>query len=245
MKYKALTLLLLISINLFCDTSISFGRNSDQISIDRGEGEIWKPLFFDVDKDSQIHIPDFYKGRIAIFNKKGELINSIITPEGISPRMNFFSLNNNGTYTTYDNYSLYLLDSEGNVIWKQQMGIGVIPVRIYVDDRGVFIKFPSTDFYKFSYEPKLPTETLKDIALNDTQSIEDAMLIYQANDKNVWLKGNKFKSIIIRQKDKEDLKFPVPMNYTSGSGYWVVYGQDNHIYTILFTDEKLQVVKIH
>lgn len=238
-------LCILLPLNLFGNTSISFGRNNDQISIDRGEGEIWKPLFFDVDAKSQIHIPDFYKGRIAVFNTDSKLVNSITVSEGISPRMNFFSLNENGTYTTYDNYSLYLLSEKGEVIWKQQMGIGVIPTRIFVDGRGVFIKFPSTDFYRFSYEAGKPYETVKDILINETMKIEDSMLIYQTDVKTIWQKGSKFKKIIIKQDSQEDLKIPVPYNSTSGSGYWVVYGLDSHIYTVLFTDENLEVLKIY
>jgi hypothetical protein len=55
-------------------TRIEFGPGKSQIGIEQGAGEHWKPLFFSVDDEGIIHIPDFYKNRIACFDKKGKLL---------------------------------------------------------------------------------------------------------------------------------------------------------------------------
>lgn len=124
--------------------TIPLGPGPGEVAVEKGEGEDWKPLFFGVDSTGNVHIPDFYNGRIAIFSSAGRLIRSLVVREGISPRMNFFSLAATGGYVTWDNNSLYLLDGDGRVKWKHEFGFGVIPERVISLDSGIFVSVPAT-----------------------------------------------------------------------------------------------------
>ncbi|MBN1413350.1 MAG: hypothetical protein JW969_21085 [Spirochaetales bacterium] len=124
---------------------IAFGMEKEQIGIDKGGGEHWKPLFFDVDKKGNIHIPDFYKQRIAVFNDKGGFIDGLTCKEGISPRMNFFSITPQGFYVSFNDYTLFLLNDKGKVNWQKQLGFGAIPQFIYANGVAIFLSLPADD----------------------------------------------------------------------------------------------------
>jgi hypothetical protein len=122
---------------------IPLGPNQNEIGIEKGEGEDWKPLFFSVDISGNIAIPDFYKGRIVLFTPEGKLIRGMQVSEGISPRMNYFGIAPSGGYVTYSDYTMYYLSAEGRVIWSHPFGIGAIPERIFPSATGIFALFPS------------------------------------------------------------------------------------------------------
>jgi hypothetical protein len=124
-------------------TRIDFGPGPNQIGLERGAGEHWKPLFFAVDGEGLIHIPDFYKQRIAVFDKQGRLKADIPCAAGISPRMNFFALAPNGCYITFNDGTLYTISAQGKVKWEYALGPGVIPERIFPADTAIFIVLPA------------------------------------------------------------------------------------------------------
>lgn len=123
-------------------TRIQFGRGKQEISIEKGGGEHWKPLFFHVDEKGIIHIPDFYKMRIALFNPDGSFHKEKKCPSGISPRMNYFSLVMDKYYVTFNDNSFYLINSDGSVKWEYSFGLGVIPSRVFPNNVGIFMVFP-------------------------------------------------------------------------------------------------------
>jgi len=123
-------------------THIDFGPGPNQIGLERGAGEHWKPLFFAVDGKGLIHIPDFYKQRIAVFDKQGRLKADIPCAAGISPRMNFFALAPNGCYITFNDGTLYTISAQGKLKWQYAFGAGVIPQRIFPADTALFIILP-------------------------------------------------------------------------------------------------------
>jgi hypothetical protein len=125
------------------ETIISFGPGHTQIGIETGEEEHWKPLFFSIDGDGIIHIPDFYKNRIARFSKDGQFIGAEHCPEGISPRMNYFSIMPEGGYVTFDGGTLYCLNNDASLRWKHDFGIGMVPGGIYISASRVFLSFSS------------------------------------------------------------------------------------------------------
>ncbi|MBN1700032.1 MAG: hypothetical protein JW881_21155 [Spirochaetales bacterium] len=125
--------------------TIGFGKEENKIGIDTGGGEHWKPLFFSIDKTGFIHIPDFYKSRIAVFDGKGKLVAQKSCKEGISPRMNYFCLTPHGPYVTYSDYTLFLLNEDGSVKWKSMLGYGMIPRFLWANDLAIFIVFPGKD----------------------------------------------------------------------------------------------------
>ncbi len=124
---------------------IGFGRENGQIGVDRGDGEEWKPLFFDVDREGRIHIPDFYKGRIAVFDRQGRLAEQKPCLEGISPRMNYFRLAPNGRYVTFGDHHLYCLRPDGALAWKREMGYGAVPSHVWANEIGIFLVLPFGD----------------------------------------------------------------------------------------------------
>jgi hypothetical protein len=123
-------------------TRINFGPQDSEIGIERSGGEHWKPLFFAVDDQGFIHIPDFYKLRIAVFDKQGKLKAAKSCPEGISPRMNFFALAPNGFYITFNDGSLYKIQGTGEPGWQYNFGPGIIPLRIFPTDVALFVILP-------------------------------------------------------------------------------------------------------
>jgi hypothetical protein len=123
-------------------TRIDFGPEKNQIGIEQSAGEHWKPLFFAVDDEGLIHIPDFYKLRIAVFDKQGKLKAEKACPQGLSPRMNFFALAANGCYLTFNDGALYKIQGTGKPGWQYDFGPGVMPQRIFPTGAAVFVVFP-------------------------------------------------------------------------------------------------------
>jgi hypothetical protein len=150
MKYVVTVLLFLTALanaqSLLTEiqtTTIPLGPNITQVGIEKGEGENWKPLFFSADTSGNIHIPDFYKYRIAVYSSAGDLVRAIPVQEGISPRMNYFSLAAGLGYITYDGNTLFYINANGSLKWKHPFGFGVIPTRVFVSSAGIFAAFPS------------------------------------------------------------------------------------------------------
>lgn len=243
-KIILVSLFIVFTANITSETIIRFGRNIDEIGVDRGEGEIWKPLFFDVDKSGNIHIPDFYKGRVAIFKPDGQLYKEIVFPDGISPRMNYFCLNLDGTYTTYDNYTLYLINQVGETIWSNPMGLGAIPTRLYTDNRGVFIQFSGSNIIQYGYSHNNPIGTVDSLLLSKKYKVDDAMLVFQEGKNTIWLTNGRIKSVLVKNGKKNIKKIAVPNNITSGSGYWVVRGKDSKLYSSLFTEDNVSIMQL-
>jgi hypothetical protein len=133
------------SLIKIASTKILFGKAPNEIGLEKGGGEHWKPLFFSVGNDGLIYIPDFYKNRIAAFDSKGKLVRSIQVKEGISPRMNYFSLASSGRYVAFSDYTLYLIGKDGALVWKRQLGYGAIPESLYANGVGVFLVLPGDD----------------------------------------------------------------------------------------------------
>jgi len=137
---------------------IEFGKSKYQIGIDKGGGEHWKPLFFDIDEAENIHIPDFYKARIVVINRKGKFIKTSPCPKGISPRMNYFSRTPGGKYVAYGDYTLSLIDENGALVWDRMLGYGVIPRFVWANNVGIFLVLAGNDeraivFDYFSNQP--------------------------------------------------------------------------------------------
>jgi hypothetical protein len=124
---------------------IGLGRETGQVGMERDGGEDWKPLFFDVDREGRIHVPDFYKGRIAVFDRGGRLAEQKPCPEGISPRMNYFCLAPNGRYIAFGDQHLYCLRADGTLAWKREMGYGAIPIHVWANEIGIFLVLPFGD----------------------------------------------------------------------------------------------------
>jgi outer membrane protein assembly factor BamB len=123
-------------------TRIAFGPGQARIGLERSAGEHWKPLFFAVDNQGVIHIPDFYNQRIALFDAKGTLVEAKPCAQGISPRMNFFTLAPNGCYVTFSDGTLFLIKASGELGWQYSFGPAVIPQRIFTTDVALFVMLP-------------------------------------------------------------------------------------------------------
>lgn len=237
MRYLAL--LFFLSTTLYSNTKIYLGHEKNQISFDKSEDGIWLPIFFDIDNGENLHFPDFYKSRIAVFNKNGEVINSYSIEEGISPRMNYFSLNPDGTYTTFDNGSLYLLDENGTLLWKSELGLGTIPSTIYTDERGIFLNFLDNYTY-FSYSTNKPIGNIKNLLLKGKNLVENSTLIYQDKNNDIWIDKSKILTIV---NNNEIVKrIPVKTD-TLGSGHTVI-AKNNRIYTLLITMGYIEVLDL-
>lgn len=232
-------ILLMICVQLNSQVRIEYGKEHYQIGVS-GEGDsLWLPLFFDVDELSQIHIPDFYKERIVIYNSQGEVVKILPVSEGISPRMNFFSLNFDGTYTSFDNHTLYLLDEKGQIIWKHSWGLGVLPSHIYSDERGIFISLMDSEYYFFTYSSPAALGGVKDIGLSGLEFPEEGYLIYQEEGYYIWKEKEQR---VLFWKEGEEKKIPLPGSRKAG--HRVVYGQDRVLYMNRVSEKFLEIVTL-
>jgi hypothetical protein len=127
----------------FSTTRLNYGPANTQIGLVEGGGEHWKPLFFSVGNDGTIHIPDFYKARIAVYDKAGKLVEAKSCPVGISPRMNYFGMSPQGAYVAFGDGSLFVIKKNGKLAWQYNFGYGIIPARIIPAQSAVFVMLPS------------------------------------------------------------------------------------------------------
>jgi len=123
-------------------TRIDYGHGDGQIGLVESAGEHWKPLFFAVDNDGNIHIPDFYKARIAVFDKTGKLKEAKPCPQGLSPRLNYFGQSPHGWYVTFGDGSLFVIKPDGKLAYSYNFGYGIIPARIVPARSAIFVILP-------------------------------------------------------------------------------------------------------
>jgi hypothetical protein len=121
--------------------TIGLGKEENQLGVDIGSNGTWKPLFFSIDEQGNVRIPDFYKSRIAIFDSHGRLIRSLSCPLGISPRMNYFAYSK-GVYITYDSNTLFCIREDGSIKWRFEFPPSVLFSNIFANTAGIQL-FPS------------------------------------------------------------------------------------------------------
>ena len=143
MKNKILiTFILFISTNAFTDEylSIPLTQSSDSVAYVSEGTSIWYPIFFCLDEKGNVHIPDFYNGRITVFSSEGKTISQTGTGY-ISPRMNYFSMNSFGEYIVIDAGKLYLINSDGSLKWSFQFSFGFFPDAVYIIEQYIYVLF--------------------------------------------------------------------------------------------------------
>ena len=126
------------------EIAVPMGRGEHEIGVDEGGGERWMPLFFAVDEGERVYIPDFYNGRIAVFDGDGSLSGAVSIAAGISPRMNYFDRTDDGRFVTFDDGALYLLSRDGEVLWSRRFAAGMIPRTVVAADEALFVVFPQS-----------------------------------------------------------------------------------------------------
>jgi len=126
---------------------IPFGNNENQVGVLKTSNDFWFPRFFGVDEKNNIYIPDFYKHRISVFSSNGEFVKAIPAANGLRPDMNYFNIVNGNFFVTFGASVLYILDSNGELIFSYNFGIGQFPDTIICTDSYVFVVMPS---YKVS-----------------------------------------------------------------------------------------------
>jgi hypothetical protein len=122
---------------------IDYGPGNTQIGLVESGGEHWKPLFFAVDAGGNIHVPDFYKARIAVYDGKGKFKEAKTCPAGISPRMNYFGMSPRGAYVSFGDGALAVIKKDGKLGWQYNFGYGIIPGRIIPANSAVFLILPA------------------------------------------------------------------------------------------------------
>ena len=63
--------------------------------------------------------------------------------QGIFPRMNFFDRAPNGCYITFNQGTLFMIKSNGELDWQYSFGPAIIPQRIFTTDAALFVILPS------------------------------------------------------------------------------------------------------
>jgi hypothetical protein len=144
-------------LRIVAETRIPLGPGPGQVGVERSEGEFWAPLFFAVDPEGLIHVADFYKQRIALFNRQGAFVRAVPTPEGVAPAMNYFGrVWHSGLYVTVSDGTLFLLDRGGSVRWRSELD--EVPESVYLGRDAIFVLLPA-DYVTYSYGSPWPLRT--------------------------------------------------------------------------------------
>lgn len=115
---------------------IRLGMGTDKIGVTEDE---WKPLFFGIDADGEIYIPDFVQGRIAVFSADGEYIRQIQGVDGLSPRLNYFNRAPDGSFILFSDSTLFRITDDGTTAWNAPFPLGAIPRHIQCGTKSVFV----------------------------------------------------------------------------------------------------------
>ena len=170
-------MILFLSFPLFSQV-LSFGPNSSQIGRDQGNGEDWMPLFFAQEPNGTIHIPDFYKGRIVLFDSKGQFLKAITTEVGLIPSLNYFSRSPQGNYILFSNFTLWILDPAGKLKGKFAFPMGFFPEGFFVSETGVSLKTGDRGYFftweKVAQGPQVGSITMGSVSLATTGFGESA-----------------------------------------------------------------------
>ncbi len=146
-KFKYLITCCIFILNLFpiyaVEIRIPFGNNDNQVGVLKTADDFWFPRFFGLDEKKNIFIPDFYKHRISVFSSNGEFINAIPAPYGLRPDMNYFNTQNGNFFITFAASVLYVLNSEGELVYNYDFGIGQFPDAIICTETYIFVVMPS------------------------------------------------------------------------------------------------------
>lgn len=112
----------------------------------------------DMDRD-YIYIPDRTHNIILIFNREGTYQNSITIKQQLVGRLNYFKKLQNG-YLIYNNYTLLLINTEGEILHKRSYPTGCIPSFLNVYNNYITIVLPKV------FNKDNNTEVLEQTTLN-------------------------------------------------------------------------------
>ncbi len=149
---------------------LPFGESPSCLGGDFNGGESWYPLLFAMADDGTLHVPDFYKNRIAIFDAAGRYSREIPVVEGISPRLAYFTAASDESYLVYDDGALHLIDAEGNTLRRFTFPLGSVPVGAVMTDAGFFVAMPDRGggdvAYRFADDLAVRPDTVFDEAFS-------------------------------------------------------------------------------
>jgi hypothetical protein len=128
------------SAAIIAGRTIPLGDATGAIGTLGPDSEDWRPLFFAVDKDNNIYIPDYYKNRIAVYRSNGSFDRGIEVEAGISPRMNFFGRGPDGAFVAFNDSVLFCLEPNGKIRWNAPFPMGSLPSAIVLTDQGIFVR---------------------------------------------------------------------------------------------------------
>lgn len=222
------------------------------------EDDILIPLFFDVDKENRLHIPDYFNDRILILNFKGEVLDEITVTEGLHSAQNYFSLFPDG-YLTYCNNTLYRLNLQGEVEAKRSFPLGFIPNGLYLSDGYIFLGVPGV----FSKDPRaevLDAASLATVGLmgnkekkipmvaagedvyafnlkDQKEEAPEAWFLSYEGEESYWLKRDGQNQILYILNDDIIIE---DMSVQNGEPFWLIVRNDR-IYRNLLFDKKLVI----
>ena len=141
-KHLALIItLLVVVLPISAQWSFPFGRGLSRLGrFSGGNGQSWTPVFFDVNVDGSIHVPDPEKDSFKVFLSDGTFDRAVEV--GLSRRITFFAEDRNqyviGTFN-----GVILLDGEGETLWSSQLPLGALPRAFYTHEDYIFVVVPN------------------------------------------------------------------------------------------------------
>lgn len=139
--FLGLAFLLLPSL-LFAEDSViwlPFGDTKEDLGADLEDGEEWFPVLFALDGTGSVHVPDFYKGRVAVYDREGSFVREVPAPELVSPRMNLFGLGRDGNYFSFGDFAFVSADATGKIRWSLPFPIGTMVEGAVATDDAVYL----------------------------------------------------------------------------------------------------------
>lgn len=214
-------------------------------------------IFFDMDQD-YLYLPDINNRNIVIFHKNGDIQKNISINLDINGRINYFRKVSKG-FLIYYNYTLFLIDIMGEILYSKSYPNGLIPTYIGVSEKYITISHPKI-FNKDEQTEILDINTLQPLGVllkkegvpitffnNEIVPIK----VIEDNNDYFLIGGNKF-LFWINYESKTLLKTDKNLNVVSVTniksdqiGFKSFIYLDNKIHTLVYKENSIHCININ
>jgi hypothetical protein len=122
---------------------LGFGESEVELGGDFEGGESWFPLLFALGGEGNIHVPDFYKDRFAIYCSDGAFLRAVPSPIAISPDLRSFRIAPDGAYVFFQAPFIVRVEADGSAFSRYELPMGSLPTAFMSTDAGIFLTLPT------------------------------------------------------------------------------------------------------
>jgi hypothetical protein len=96
-------------------------------------------VLFALDAADSAHVPDFFKARVAVYDRGGAFLRAVPAPDLVSPRMNLFGLGRDGSYYSFVDFAFISVDATGKLRWSRPFSMGTMLEGAVATDDAVYL----------------------------------------------------------------------------------------------------------